>query len=586
MSKPIILALDDDPHVLRAVERDLRTEYGAEYRVARADSGQAALELLDGWKRRGQVAALFLVDQRMPQMTGLEFLERANSIYPDARRVLLTAYADTEAAIKAINDVQLDHYLLKPWDPPEEKLFPVLTDLLDDWRLVHEPGFDGIRVVGHLWTPDSHRVKDFLARNNVPYVWMDLAADGEARGLLDMIEDPQPTLPVLFMTDGTHLANPSNREIADRIGIQTSADQPLYDFLVVGAGPAGLAAAVYGASEGLSTLVVEQEAPGGQAGMSSRIENYLGFPSGISGGELARRAVTQAKRFGVEILTARSVVGLDVGGPTSVIRLEDGTTLNGRAVLIATGVSYRQLDAEGISALTGAGVYYGAALGEGESVRDQAVYIVGGANSAGQAAMYFARFAKTVTMLVRGPSLAASMSQYLIDQIQGTENISVWTNSEVQEAVGTDRLTHLVVARDGGQRSETVEAAALFIFIGAQPCTDWLGDVVARDENGFVLSGPDAIVPVPAAPESGSYRRSASGTYYRPTLAARRPSTRMSWRISKNTLALRTPGRLETNVPGVFVAGDVRAGSIKRVASAVGEGSMAVMYVHEYLQET
>jgi thioredoxin reductase (NADPH) len=579
MSKPIILTLDDDPHVLRAVERDLRTRYGTEYRIARAESGHAALELLAEWKRRGQVPALFLVDQRMPNMTGLEFMERASSIYPDARRVLLTAYADTEAAIEAINQVQLDHYLLKPWDPPEEKLYPVLTDMLDDWQTVHQPGFDGIRVVGHSWTPDSHRVKDFLARNNVPYLWMDIESNAEARDLLDMAQDPEPALPMLFFTDGKHLANPSNRAIADRIGIQTIADQPLYDLLVVGAGPAGLAAAVYGASEGLRTLVVEQEAPGGQAGTSSRIENYLGFPTGISGGELARRAVTQARRFGVEILTTRRVAALDVDGPTSMITLEDGSTLNGRSVLIATGVSYRELQAGGISDLTGAGVYYGAALGEGESVRDQEVYVVGGANSAGQAAMYFARFAKTVTMLVRGPSLAQSMSQYLIDQIQETANIRVWTKSEVQQAIGNDRLTQLVVAREGGQRSETVEAAALFIFIGAEPRTDWLGEVIARDENGFVLSGADAIVPVPTT-------ASGSGPHRRATVAMRRPSGRVSWRISKNTLALRTPGMLETSVPGVFVAGDVRAGSIKRVASAVGEGSMAVMYVHEYLRET
>jgi thioredoxin reductase (NADPH) len=579
VSKPIILTLDDDPHVLRAVERDLRTKYGTEYRIARAESGRAALELLAEWKRRGQVPALFLVDQRMPNMSGLEFLERASSIYPDARRVLLTAYADTEAAIEAINQVQLDHYLLKPWDPPEEKLYPVLTDLLDDWQTVHQPGFDGIRVVGHPWTPDSHRVKDFLARNNVPYLWMDIESNAEASDLLDMVQDQEPELPMLFFTDGKHLANPTNRAIADRIGIQTVADQPLYDLLVVGAGPAGLAAAVYGASEGLRTLVVEQEAPGGQAGTSSRIENYLGFPTGISGGELARRAVSQARRFGVEILTTRRVVGLDVDGPTSVISLEDGTTLNSRAVLIATGVSYRKMQAGGISALTGAGVYYGAALGEGESIRDQEIYVVGGANSAGQAAMYFARFAKTVTMLVRGPSLAESTSQYLIDQIQGTANIRVWTKSEVQQAIGNDRLTQLVVAREGGQRSETVEAAALFIFIGAEPRTDWLGEVIARDENGFVLSGADAIVPAPTTARG-------SGPHRRATVAMRRPSGRVSWRISKNALALRTPGMLETSVPGVFVAGDVRAGSIKRVASAVGEGSMAVMYVHEYLRDT
>jgi len=578
MAKPIILTLDDDPHVLRAVERDLRVRYGKDYRIARADSGSAALELLAEWKRRGGVPALFLVDQRMPQMTGLEFLERASALYPDARRVLLTAYADTDAAISAINQVQVDHYLLKPWDPPEDKLYPVISDLLDDWQVAHQPAFDGIRVVGHQWTPDSHRVKDFLARNHVPYVWMDLLSNSEAQGLLALVEDAAPALPILFFSDGTTLANPSNRAIADRIGLQTIADQPLYDLLVVGAGPAGLAAAVYAASEGLRTLVVEEEAPGGQAGTSSRIENYLGFPTGISGGELARRAVTQARRFGVEILTTRRAKRLQVDGPTRVLTLEDGTTLNGRAVLIATGVSYRALQADGMPALTGAGVYYGAALGEGPSVRDQDVYVVGGANSAGQAAVHFARFAKTVTMLVRGASLATSMSQYLIDQIRGTANIRVWTTSEVRQAVGTDRLTHLVVTRDGGQRSETVEAAALFIFIGAEPRTDWLGEVVARDAHGFVLSGVEAIAPSPV-PDGSAVPVPA-------TPGAGRASTRMGRRISSSMWALRLPGMLETNVPGVFVAGDVRAGSVKRVASAVGEGAMAVMHVHQYLRDS
>jgi thioredoxin reductase (NADPH) len=578
MSKPIILTLDDDPHVLRAVGRDLRAKYGAEYRIARADSGAGALELLGEWKRRGWAPALFLVDQRMPEMTGLEFLAQASELFPDARRVLLTAYADTDAAIAAINEVQLDHYLLKPWDPPEDKLYPLISELLDDWQLAHPPAFDGIRVVGHPWTPDSFRVKDFLARNHVPYVWLDVVSNEEAKELLALAEDPEPVLPMLFLTDGTTLANPSNRAIADRIGIQTIADQPLYDLIVVGAGPAGLAAAVYGASEGLKTLVVEEEAPGGQAGMSSRIENYLGFPSGISGGELARRAVAQARRFGVEILTTRRAKGLKAEGPTRVVTLEDGTTLNGRAVLIATGVSYRALEAKGVAGLTGAGVYYGAAMGEGESVRDQDVYIVGGANSAGQAAMYFARFATTVTMVVRGPSLAASMSQYLIDQIGSTANIRVWTQSEVREAVGTDRLTHLGVTRAGGQRSETVEAAALFVFIGAEPRTEWLADVVARDAHGFVLSGADAIVPVTADQDVPATSR-ASG-------AVRRPSVRVSRRSSVSMRAPRIPGLLETSVPGVFVAGDVRAGSVKRVASAVGEGSMAVMYVHRYLRET
>ena len=578
MGKPIILTLDDDADVLRAVERDLRAEYGGMYRIVRADSGKAALELLEGLKRRGETAALFLVDQRMPQMTGVEFLEKAIKLYPEARRVLLTAYADTEAAINAINQVQVDHYLLKPWDPPEEKLYPVLDDLLADWQAAFQPSFDGIRMVGHQWSPDSHRVKDFLAGNHVPYVWLDVDTNAEATQLLAVTEGPAPELPVLFFTDGTHVANPSNRAIADRIGIKTIAEQPLYDLLIVGAGPAGLAAAVYGASEGLRTLVIEEQAPGGQAGMSSRIENYLGFPTGVSGGELARRAVTQARRFGVEILTTRRVIGLRAGGPTKVLRLEDETELNGRAVLIATGVSYRQLQAKGISALTGAGVYYGAALSEGASVRDQDVYIVGGANSAGQAAMYFSRFAKTVTLLVRGPSLAHSMSQYLIDQIAATENIRVWTGSEVQEAIGTERLERLVLTRDAGAQRETVEAGALFIFIGAVPRTEWLGDVVARDDHGFILSGSAAIGPL--ATSSGE-----ATPAHRSSVITRRPE-RPSRRISSAFAAPPTPRMLETSMPGVFVAGDVRAGSVKRVASAVGEGSMAVMYVHQYLRQT
>ncbi|MGH7690078.1 MAG: FAD-dependent oxidoreductase [Gemmatimonadaceae bacterium] len=565
MTKPIILTLDDDPHVLRAVERDLRARFATDYRIARADSGAAALELLAEWRRRGAEPALLLVDQRMPVMTGLEFLERAGILYPDARRVLLTAYADTDAAIAAINDVQVDHYLLKPWDPPEERLYPVVEELLDDWQVARRPSADGVRVVGHPWTPDSHRVKEFLARNHVPYAWMDLATSVDAQMLLSTAADSASTLPMLFFPDGSTLANPSNRAIADRIGLHTMADQPLYDLLVVGAGPAGLAAAVYGASEGLRTLIVEEQAPGGQAGASSRIENYLGFPKGISGGELARRAVTQARRFGVEILTTRRTVGLRVDGPTRVVTLEDGTTLNARVVIIATGVSYRELKADGVAELTGAGVYYGAALVEGESVRERDVFVVGGANSAGQAAVYFARFAQRVTMLVRGPSLTSSMSRYLIDQIQATPNIRVWEQSEVREVCGTTHLSQIIVARDGGKRTETVDAAALFIFIGAEPRTDWLAGVVARDDHGFVLSGA-----------------AAAAHAARPTGAPGRAGRR----IASGARVQRVPGLLETSVPGVFVAGDVRAGSVKRVASAVGEGSMAVMYVHQYLRET
>jgi thioredoxin reductase (NADPH) len=550
MSKPFILTLDDDTNVLRAVERDLRQQYGSEYRVVRADSGSSALELLNQLKQRDEPSALFLVDQRMPGMSGVEFLDTAVDIYPEAKRVLLTAYADTDAAIRAINDVHIDYYLLKPWDPPEEKLYPVLTDLLDDWRASFRPPFEGIRVVGNRWAPASHQVKEFLARNNIPYRWLDVEQHPEAERLLEAADISRSDLPVLFFPDGETLTKPDNREIADRVGLQTTADNPFYDLVVVGGGPAGLAASVYGASEGLKTLVIEEHAPGGQAGMSSRIENYLGFPKGLSGSDLARRAVSQARRFGVEILNARRVVGLSANGLARTVKLEDGSEVGCRALLIATGVSYRKLEAPGVQDLTGAGVYYGAAMTEGESVRGEDVYIVGGANSAGQAAMYFSRYAGTVTMLVRGESLSTSMSQYLIDQIDETDNIRVWPRSEVSEAVGDKRLEELVLSRDGGDRTETVPAVGLFIFIGAVPRTSWLGEAVTRDDHGFIMSGVDA------------FRNGAAAEY---------------------DVLGRTPYTLETSLPGVFVAGDVRHGSVKRVASAVGEGSMAVMYVHRHL---
>jgi len=548
MARPTILTLDDDTNVLRAVERDLRREYGREYRIARADSGSTALELLDALKKRGDPSALFLVDQRMPGMSGVEFLEKAIQIDPEAKRVLLTAYADTDAAIRAINDVQIDHYLLKPWDPPEEKLFPVLTDLLDDWRGAWRPPFVGIRVVGNAWDPVCHRAKDFLARNQIPYLWLDPEQSEEAQSLLASA-DP-PILPCLFFPDGTTLVRPGDRQIADKVGLQTTANGPFYDLVVVGCGPAGLAAAVYGASEGLRTLVVEEKAPGGQAGMSSRIENYLGFPKGLSGSELARRAVSQARRFGVEILNAQRVVGLETEGPSRSVLLGDGSTVCSRALLIATGVAYRQLAAPGLDRLTGAGVYYGAAVLDAESVRGSSVYIVGGANSAGQAAMHFSAHAEKVTLLVRGASLSSSMSQYLIDQIGATSNIEVRTGTVVAEAIGTDRLEELVLSSTDGTDTERVPASALFIFIGARPRTDWLDDRVARDEHGFILSGQDVAR---VAGQTGA-----------PAID-------------------RPPFMLETSVPGVFVAGDVRHGSVKRVASAVGEGSMAVMYIHRYL---
>jgi thioredoxin reductase (NADPH) len=548
MDRPTIVTVDDDPNVLRAVQRDLRKEFGSTHRIASADSGQKALELITEFKRRGSPVALLVVDQRMPNMSGVEFLEKAIEVFPDTKRVLLTAYADTEAAIAAINLVRLDHYLLKPWDPPEEKLYPLLGDLLDDWQASFRPPFEGIRVVGSHWSPASHQVKDFLARNNIPYLWLDPVDNEEATKLLDAVH-AKLELPCLFFPDGSTLEKPSNREIADKVGLKTSATAPLYDLVVVGGGPAGLAASVYGASEGLRTLVVEDQAPGGQAGMSSRIENYLGFPSGISGGELARRATTQAMRLGAEVLSAQRAVGLTVDGPSRTIKLGDGNELKSKTVLLTTGVDYRKLQAKGVADLTGAGIYYGAAMSEGESVKGTNVYIIGGANSAGQAAMYFSRFATRVVMLVRGESLSATMSQYLIDQIEGTENIDIWTKSQVNEAIGSERLEQLVVSRDGGESLETVDASAMFIFIGAVPNTEWLGNTVARDDHGFVYSGPDAMKSMVASPGA----------------------------------QFRVPFMLETSVPGVFVAGDVRHGSVKRVASAVGEGSMAVMYVHQYL---
>jgi len=550
MPKPIILTIDDEIEVGNAIERDLRKNYGKEYRIIKTTSGKEALETIRLLKQRNDQIALFLTDQRMPEMEGTEFLEEAMKLYPEARKVLLTAYADTDAAIAAINKLALDYYLMKPWDPPEEKLYPIVTDLLDDWRSINRPPFEGIRVVGNQWASASYQVKNFLARNNIPYLWLDVEQSDEAKRLIDASGKTDLELPCLFLPDGTILQRPENRDIAERVGLRTSADKPFYDLIIVGAGPAGLAAAVYGASEGLHTLVIEQQAPGGQAGMSSRIENYLGFPGGLSGSELARRAVTQARRFGVEILTAQKVVELIADGPSRTAKLADGKELGCRALLIATGVSYRQIEAKGIEKLTGAGVYYGSAMSEGESVKGQDVFIVGGANSAGQAAMYFSRFAKRVAILVRGESLSSSMSKYLIDQIGATDNIEVWTYKEVKETIGTNRLEKLVLWCSDTQSSETVEASALFIFIGAQPHTEWLGNLVARDEHGFILSGPD--IPRHSKIPSGSSQD-------------------------------RMPFLLETSLPGVFVAGDARHGSVKRVASAVGEGSMAVMYIHRYL---
>jgi thioredoxin reductase (NADPH) len=553
MPKPVLLTVDDDPEVLRAVERDLRKRYADRYRVVRADSGITALQSVQTLKRRNEAVALLLADQRMPEMSGVEFLNKALAIYPEARRVLLTAYADTDAAIQAINEARIHHYLLKPWDPPEEHLYPVLDDLLEDWHAGYRPVFEGVRVLGHRWSPRSYALRDFLGRNQVPYRWLDAETadrDKEVHEALEVAERDSLKLPAAIFLDNTGLSDPSTAELAAKLGLRTSATTSFYDLLIVGGGPAGLAAGVYGASEGLTTVMIEREAPGGQAGMSSRIENYLGFPSGLSGSELTRRAVTQARRFGVEILAPQEAVGLRVDAGSKFVKLADGVEIGAKSLLIATGVAYRKLDVPGLERLQGAGVYYGAAMTEAASCKDEDVFIVGGANSAGQAAMYFANYARRVVMLVRGSSLASGMSQYLVEQIRQTPNIHVELNSQVTEAFGTERLEAISIYCTTSGETQKVAAVSLFIFIGAAPQTEWLHGAVERDERGFILTGADLI------------------------RAGKPPRT---WSIE------REPWLLEASVPGIFVAGDVRFRSIKRVASGVGEGANAVQFVHQYL---
>ena len=553
MAKPVILTVDDDPEVLSAIARDLRQQYGEVFRIVRADSGASAIEAVQQLKLRNETVALFLVDQRMPQISGVEFLEQALEVFPNAKRALLTAYADTDAAIRAINSTQIDYYLLKPWDPPEERLYPVLDDLVGDWLASYRPPFEGIRVVGNRWSPHSHQVKDFLARNQVPYQWMDIELDAEAAQLVKYAEaGERQTLPLVLFPDGTQILQPSNLQIAEKIGLKTQAERPFYDLVIVGGGPAGLAAAVYGASEGLSTVMIEREAPGGQAGSSSRIENYLGFPVGLSGGDLARRGVTQARRFGVEILSPQEVVNVRSQPPYHVIQLADESEISCHVLLIATGVSYRKLDVPGMEKLYGAGVYYGAAMTEAIACSNEDVYIVGGANSAGQAAMYFSKYAKQVTMLVRGESLVKSMSQYLIEQIEATPNIELRPFTQVVEVKGETNLEALVLEDARTGEKETVPASSLFIFIGASPRTDWLDGLVERDANGFILTGPDLM---------------------------RDKNRPRGWTIDRD------PFLLETNIPGIFAAGDVRYGSVKRVASGVGEGAIAVQFIHRYLSK-
>ena len=603
--RPVLLTVDDNPQVIRVIEHDLKQQYGKRYSVLKAESGQEALKLVKKLKLQNDSLALLLADQRMPQMSGVSLIEEVMKIFPEAKRVLLTAYADTDAAITSINKAKIDYYLMKPWDPPELHMYPILDDLLDDWWALAKPPFEGIRIIGLRWSPKSYEIKHFLARNGIPYQWLDMEADEEAHRLVSYLEtaskddtlgsrstapeientvsalsilendktDNNNTessfstkststqshssfmhLPLVIFPDGSYLQEPTNSQLAEKIGLKTRAQMPFYDLIIIGAGPAGLAAAVYGASEGLSTLLIERQAPGGQAGMSSNIENYLGFPSGLSGGNLARRAVAQAAKFGAEILAPLEVASLRVDGPYRIVKLNDGTEISCHALLIACGVSYRQLiDVTGIERLTGSGVYYGASMVEALSCRDEHVFMVGGANSAGQNAVHFSKYAKTVTLVVRGGSLSRSMSRYVIDQIHETNNIPVLLNSRVTEVRGENRLEFITITNTQTGQLQTFPSHGLYIFIGAVPHTDVLVGLIERDANGFILTGPDLI----------------NGGRERP----------QGWTLQ------RQPFLLETNVPGIFAAGDVRHGSMKRVAASVGEGSIAVQLIHQYLKK-
>lgn len=549
MAKPIILTVDDDPAVLRSIARDLRRRYGKDYRIMRASSPQEAIDAIHQLAQRNDPIALFLSDQRMPLMDGVGFLNQAMQVFPDAKRALLTAYADTNAAIGAINESKIHYYLLKPWDPPEEKLYPIIDDLLEDWKANYRPGYKGIRIVGDRWSAHSHTLKDFLARNQIPYTFLDVETSDEAYDLVHRGDGSPDQLPLVFLPDGAKLIAPTAAELANHVGMQTKASTEFYDLAIIGAGPAGLASAVYGASEGLRTVLLEREAPGGQAGTSSRIENYLGFPAGLSGSDLARRAVAQARKFGVEILTPTDVESLRIEGPYKILKLTNGTELSCHVLMLSMGVSWRRLPAPGADNLAGRGVYYGAAMTEALNCKGQEVYIVGAGNSAGQAAMYFAKYAGKVVMLVRGSSLEAKMSQYLVDQINATDNIDVRLREEIVACHGTDNLEGLTIKNN--ETAQTYEAATnfVFIFIGAAPRTQWLEGHVSRDRRGFVLTGPDL----------------------------EEKTDLKDWPLE------RAPFLLETNVPGIFAAGDVRHESVKRVASAVGEGSVAVHFMHRHL---
>lgn len=552
MKKPIILAVDDDPQVIRAVSRDLRKQYKSNYRVISTESANEALETLVEFKNQGQEVALFVSDQRMPEMLGVEFLEKAKAIFPRAKRVLLTAYSDTNAAIQAINEVQLDYYLMKPWDPPEEKMYPMLDDLLDDWQAGYTPEFDGLKIIGYQFSPQSHEMKDFLAANLFPYRWYDVETSEKGQELAQTNHIDSKDLPAVFFEDGSYLTNPSITDVAGKLGLNPKASLSMYDVIIIGAGPAGLAASVYGASEGLKTLLVEKKAPGGQAGTSSRIENYLGFPKGLSGADLTRRAVSQATRLGAEFLTPNEVLEIKYKDQYKIVVLRDGSELMTRSIVITTGVDYRKLETKGIEEFTGAGIYYGAATTEANGCKDKEVYVVGGGNSAGQGAMYLSQFACNVTILIRKEDLSSTMSAYLIDQINNTPNIRLKGFSEITEASGSDRLEKLKIKDRNTNEIEEVEASALFIFIGAKPLTAWMSSGLKKDNKGFLITGRDLI---------------ASKDF------------RTDWKLE------REPYLLETNTPGIFAAGDVRSGAMNRVASAVGEGAMSISLVHKYLTE-
>ena len=548
MAKPVILTVDDEPQVLSAIERDLRLHFSSEYRILKSESGKEALQTVRSLKKRNTPVALLLVDQRMPEMSGTDFLAEAAKLYPAAKKALLTAYSDTQAAIKSINELGLDYYLMKPWDPPEKELYPVLDDLLGDWSVNTTPPYEGIRVLGTLWSPDSHAMKDFLSRNQIPYKWLDVEKDEEGQRLLEALDDDQ-TLPVAVFPDGEVLQNPAMFDLAEKCGLQTKPSRPFYDLIIIGGGPAGLAAAVYGGSEGLRTVLVEKQATGGQAGTSAMIENYLGFPRGLSGADLARRATIQAKRFGVEILSSE-VVGVKAENAYRYVHLSDGSELSCHALVISTGLSLRTLSIPGVERLAGAGIYYGAALTEAVNYKGQDVLVVGGANSAGQGAMFFSRYTNKVYLCVRSDSIESGMSKYLIDQIRGTKNIELMLGTQVQEVKGKIRL-EAVQLGNGTSETRELPVAAMFIFIGATARTEMLDGLVERDQDGFILTGGDIF------------------------LDGRKPR---SWDLERD------PFPMETSVPGIFAAGDVRHQSVKRVASAVGEGAVAVSVVHQYLK--